>query len=171
MSAPRIPEREPIGDAFSGMVLQVEEQFLLATSPSPDADVAHEGDFVVRYGVTFLGKPHLSIVPALIALDYGAFKTGDEAWTFLFEGSNLYPRADVIGYMHDGTDEMIVVKALDLEHPLHILVYDTEEATKPIARVQALIAHETDDRQNIPERLRKHCPIFPSIATWQKARS
>ena len=65
---------------------------------------------IVRYGVRFLGKPHLSVVPGLVAIDYGEMLIGEEAWIFLTKRSNLYPRAEVFGYRNDGHDDMITVK-------------------------------------------------------------
>ncbi|HEX2619120.1 MAG TPA: hypothetical protein VHL11_03205, partial [Phototrophicaceae bacterium] len=72
---PVIPERDPIGDPFSGVVLETHGKTLLALHPLSDTTLLHRGDFVIRYGVRYLGKPHLSLVPGLLALDYGEMLT------------------------------------------------------------------------------------------------
>jgi hypothetical protein len=119
----------------------------------------------VRYGLQFLGKPHLALVPGLIVLDRGEMLTGEDAWDFLLRRSNLYPRSDVIGYRSDGVDDMVPVKLLDLVAPVQVLIYTDIEATKPIARAQALI---TSNPECMPPRLLGCLPLYPSIADWRK---
>lgn len=168
MSAPKIPPRHPIGDSFEGVVLEIDNVALLANVSHDEAAGVHTGLMLVRYGVVFLGRPQLSIVPGLLALDYGEFLTGENAWHFLLHRSNLYPRADVVGYRNDGEDDMVVVKALDLVRPLHILVYENEDATTPLAQVEAVIAPDTT---LLPQRLRKYATVHPSVEAWRKARA
>jgi hypothetical protein len=174
MNSRQIPDRQRIGDVFSGVVLQVNNITLLADTPpdkstdddtgDADATVLHEGEFIVRYGVRYLGKPHLSIVPGLLATDTGEIMTGENAWDFLLNRSNLFPRADVQGYRNDGEDDMVFVKELDLMQPIQLLVYNTAEATKPLAQVAAVISQQPD---NLPERLHKHADVYPSITEWR----
>jgi hypothetical protein len=167
MARPAIPQRDPVGDPFSGVLLQVEKHYLLALTPQLDAEVVAEGDFVVRYGVRYLGKPHLSIVPGLVALDYGDMLTGEQALQFILRKSNLYPRADVVGYRNDGMDEMIVMKWLDLALPLEVLVYPDAGATVPLAGVAALIAAGDADVENaVPERTRRYLLRYDTVAEW-----
>jgi hypothetical protein len=162
---PVIPERQPIADPFRGVVLRVDQTHLLARAPQPGTEVVASGDLIVRYAVQYLDKPHLAIVPGLIALDYGEIIRGEEAWDFLLNRSNLHPRADVVGYRNDGADEMIVVKLLDPVAPVQVLVYDAATDTQPIARVEALIADRTDD---IAPRLLEYLPRFESLEAWQQ---
>ena len=166
MRAPRIPDRNPIGDIFEGVVLGVGDYAVLAHAPIADYAILHHGKMIIRYGITFLGKPQYSIVPAILALDYGEFKTGEDAWEFIFKSSNLYPRADIVGYKNDGSDEMAVLKALDLEFPLHVLVYADDEANKPLARVRAFIG---DSVENSIPRILQHLPQYPTIEQWLEA--
>lgn len=166
MSAPRIPARNPIGDTYDGVVISVGEYAVLAPAPISEYSILHQGEMIIRYGITFLGKPHHSIVPAILALDYGEFKTGEDAWQFIFKRSNLYPRADVVGYRNDGKDEMAVIKSLDLEFPLHVLVYEKLEATKPIARVRAFIG---DDTGNVNARILEHLAQYSTVNDWLEA--
>ncbi len=165
MSAPKIPPQNPIGDSFESVLLRVNGQLLLSQAAPPELEPIQRGHFVVRYGVQYLQKPQ-SIVPGLIAVDYGEMLTGENAWDFLFKRSNLYPRADVIGYSDQGEEDMVPVKMLDLMRPVDVLVYESAEATQPLGLVRAIIAPEPDA---LPERLRTYAPIYPTVETWQKA--
>ncbi len=158
-----IPERQPIGDLFTGSVFQVGDTQLLTTSVSTEKVIA-AGEFVIRYGVRFLGKLHISIVPGLLVLDYGEMLTGDEAWEFLQKQSNLYPRSEVIGYRNDGTDDMVFIRTLDIAVPPEVLIYDSPTAIRPIAKPTVLIAPSTD---NLPVRLLSYLPHYASLADWQ----
>lgn len=166
MPAPRIPERQAIYDPFTGVIVQVDDHFLLSSAAIVGHESLHAGTFVVRYGVVYLGKPQLSIVPALMALDYGAFKTGEDAWHFLLHKSNLHPRADVIGHRNDGVDAQVYVKELDLLYPFDVLVYADETTTSPLCKVDAVISQHPDD---LPSRLADYVSIFDSVDTWREA--
>ncbi|MCB9453437.1 MAG: hypothetical protein H6672_18555 [Anaerolineaceae bacterium] len=164
MPGRNIPEQQPIGDEFSGAVLQVGASQLLTRSIDLDAPVIVSGAFIIRYGVCFLGRSHLSLVPGLVALEYGEMLTGEDAWTFIFKRSNLHPRSDVLGRRSDGEADMVPVKQFDLSLPPDVLVYTSAEATLPAARPVALITDSADD---IPERLLHYLPVYASIAEWQ----
>jgi hypothetical protein len=165
MSNPSIPSRQPIEDHFDGAILRSGDHYLLATEPYPDAETLGIGRWIIRYGIAYLGKPHYSIVPGLLALDYGEFLTGEDAWHFLLHRSNLYPRADVVGYRNDGTEDMVFVKQLDLMCAFHILAYPDASATAPLAQISAII---TPDPALVPERLAAYTPIYPELRTWEK---
>ena len=162
-----IPDRDPIGEVIDGSLLKIEDQYLLALEPPPDVENVIHGPLITRYAVRFLDRPYLSIVPGLVVLDYGDTLTGEDAWIFLTERSNLHPRADVLGYRNDGEDEMIVVKKLDLALPVQVLVYADEDAITPIADATALIAPES---ASIPEWLFEYLPRHDTIADWRSDR-
>jgi hypothetical protein len=158
-----IPERTPVSDIFTGVVLQIAgAQALALTSPTEVQPIA-AGVLIIRYGIGYLGKPHLSLVPGLVALDYGDMLTGEEAWSFLLKRSNLYPRADVVGYRNDGQDDMIQIKWLDLAQPVTVLVYADNSATMPIARPTVAIG----DKAHFPPRLLEYLPHYETVAEWQ----
>lgn len=159
-----LPERVPVGDPFTGLVIAAHGAQFLAQQPPAGAQVIHSGAMVARYGVRYLGKPHLSVVPALIAVDYGDILNGEAAWEFLLHRSNLYPRAEVFGYRNDGRDEMIVVKLLDLALPVEVLVYADDNATTPLARPVAIIAASVD---GIAPRLLEYLPRYASLQEWE----
>lgn len=160
-----IPPRLPVTDLFRGAVLSISGACLLARDVPPGVQSVAQGDLRIRYGVQYLGKPHLSIVPELVALDYGEMLTGETAWDFLLHRSNLHPRAEVFGYRNDGTEDMVVVKRLDLAQPIQVLVYTEDEFRQPVARVTALIASQTDD---LSPRLVKYLPCYDSLEAWQQ---
>lgn len=162
----RLPPRLPVSEVFHGYLLQIEGQYALSTWPDDTATTVLTGDLMVRLAVVYLGRSHQSIVPELIALDTGGGYSGEEAWDFLFNKSNLFPRAEVVGYRDDGTEDMITVKSLDLMYPVRVLVYDTDAARKPIAEAHAVI---TPDPESLPPRLRLHLPYYATTAAWQKA--
>lgn len=162
--ASAIPDRKPIGDLFTGHIIQVDDVQLIATTYHPEANTLASGTFVVRYGLRFLGKLHISIVPDMLILDYGEILTGENAWEFLHKQSNRYPRSEVIGYRNDGTDDMALIRALDMAVAPEVLVYDIPNAIKPVAKPTVLIAPNTD---NFPARLLSYLPHYASLAQWQ----
>lgn len=160
-----IPQRAPIGDAIQGYIIQIGAEQALVIGAAVQAEVIATGNFVVRYGLRFLGKLHVSIVPGLVVMDYGDMLVGEEAWTFLMTRSNAYPRSEVVGYRNDGEEEIVFIRSLDMAVPPEVLIYDDENATKPLAKPVALIASDTT---HLPERLLKSLPVYPSIIEWQE---
>ena len=161
-----IPPRKPIGDIFTGTLMRRENDALLCAPDVDDAAATH-AIYVLRYGIRYLGKPSLSIVPGLVAVDYGTFLNGEEAWEFLTRRSNLYPRAEVFGYRNDGLDEQVFVRQLDLALTPETLVYADDAATAPIARPVAYLG-PTD---SAPPRLIEYLPHFAHLHEWLAAHS
>jgi hypothetical protein len=159
-----IPERNPIGDHYTGFVIQLGDFQALTTLVPTDLEPVVSGSFVIRYGLRFLGKLHISIVPGLLVLDRGEIMTGEEAWDFILKHSNLYPRSEVVGYKNDGTDDMVMLRTLDFAVAPEVLVYSDEISVKPIAKPTALIAPNPD---GISERLLSYLPRYASLAEWQ----
>lgn len=164
MARPTIPEREPIYDVFLGTLIKWQATHALTVEDPHHTETVATGQLIVRYGIRYLGKPHLSIVPGLVALDYGDMLVGEAAFEFLLNKSNLYPRADVLGYRNDGRDEMIVVKQLDLVLPLEVLVYSDVTAAMPLASVTALIAPASTPTT---DRLKRNLPQYETLEDWQ----
>jgi len=161
---PNLPDRHAVNDPFTGYILRVDVQHFLALAALPESEVVYQGDMMLRYGVQYLGKPQYSVVPELIALDYGTGIAGEEAWEFLLKRSNLYPRADVIGYRNDGADEMIVIKKLDVMAPIAVLAYENQQATIPVAQVTAIIAAEVD---SFPARALAYLSRYDTLSDWR----
>ncbi|MCY3782107.1 MAG: hypothetical protein OXG78_17465 [Chloroflexi bacterium] len=156
--------REPITDRVTGVVTQAGDAMLLSSRKLPAGDEIAQGELVVRYGVTYLGKPHLSIVPDLVVADYGVLLRGEEAWQFLMDKGHLYPRADVCGRRNDGREDMPAVKQLDFDYPYDVFIYEGATDSQPLAKLSALIVA---DRAKFPERLIEHLPTFPSFDQWR----
>ena len=165
MPRPPIPERQPVSDVFPGAVVQAGSQSALIMHPG-SAPVLWAGPCVIRYGVRYLGKPHLSIVPGLVVVDYGEMLTGEAAWDFLTRHSNRYPRAEVFGYRNDGRDEMIRVRELDLALTPEVLAYADDEAKTPLARPLALIAAAAES-ELLPPRLVTMIARFATLEDWR----
>jgi len=147
------------------MVAEVDGHVLLSAAELSVGEVIARGELILRYGITYLGKPHLSIVPHLVVADYGELLNGEEAWAFLMTNAHLYPRADVCGFLNDGTDEMVALKQLDFDYPLEVFVYRHVHDDRPLAKLSALIA---DDPVSYPERLLRHLPRFESLSAWRR---
>lgn len=141
MSRSTIPARDPYGEIFSGVVIRHAGRILLTPGPAPDDEVLARS-VVIRYGVRYLEKHFLSLVPGLIALERGELFTGEDALDFVVKRSNLYPRTEVYGYRSDGADEMKTVKWLDVAEPLMVLAYANAAATSPVAEIDGLAGPE-----------------------------
>ncbi len=159
-----IPEQNPIGDYFTGSIIQIGQTQALTTVDLLSEETIAYGSFVVRYGLRFLGKLHISIVPGLLVLDRGEILTNEDAWDFLLKHSNLYPRSEVMGYLNDGSDEMMLIRNLDMAVPPEVLVYTDARGTKPIAKPTILIAPDTT---GLSDRLLSYLPRYASLAEWQ----
>lgn len=163
MPGQTIPERAPICDPFSGVILQAGAAQALALVPQPGIEAVASGSFVIRYGVRFLGRPGQSIVPGLVVLDYGDMLTGEDAWHFLWRRSNLHPRAEVVGFRSDGQDDMVFLRQLDFSLSPAVLVYADPAAAQPTAHPEALVAADT---AGLPPRLLEYLPHHPTAADW-----
>ena len=163
-----LPERKPVQDAFEGSIFVVDDMALLAALPLANVETLYSGAMVLRYGIEYLGKPQQCIMPELVVMDYGDALAGDEAWDFLFERSNLYPRADVVGYRHDGVDDMVVVKWLDLMAPVAVTAFTSPTEHMPIAWVRGFIGPGFD---TLPDRAQSFLPHFENLETWQATRN
>lgn len=153
----------PISERVAGVVTEIDGHALLSSAELTAGRAIARGDLVFRYGITFLGKPHLSIVPRLVVADYGEMLNGEEAWAFLMTSAHLYPRADVCGYMNDGGDDMVALKQLDFDYPFDAFVYRQIQDELPLAKASALVAA---DPAPYPERLLQYLPRFESLNAW-----
>lgn len=154
------PERQPITEQVPGAVTRVGDHVLFSGHDLGVGELIARGDLVIRYGITYLGKPHLSIVPDLVVADYGERLAGEAAWQFLMDQGHLYPRADVCGMRNDGQMDMQSLKLLDLDYPYDVLVYQEASRQQPIAKLNALIAA---DVSGYPARLLEHLPCFDNL--------
>lgn len=157
-------EREPISERVSAVVTRVDDSSLLSCGCLEAGEVLAQGDLSLRYGITYIGKPQLSIVPDLVVADYGEMLVGEAMWQFLMKSAHLYPRADACGRSKDGVEEMVVLKQLDFDYPYDVFVYRMDSDRKPLTRLSALIASE---KTQFPRRLLAHLPRFDSLNDWR----
>jgi len=141
VSRSTIPARDPYGEDFPGAVIRHGGRILLSADAAPDGE-ALARSVVIRYGVRYLEKHFLSLVPGLIALERGEMFTGEDALDFVVKRSNLYPRTEVYGYSSDGADEMKTVKWLDVAEPLMVLAYASATDASPVAVIDGLVGPE-----------------------------
>lgn len=158
-------QRQPIVDQVTGVVTELDGQALLSSAELADGAVIARGELAIRYGITYFGKPHVSIVPDLVVADYGELLKGEAAWEFLMTSAHLYPRADVCGLRNDGVDDMVAVKQLDFDYPYDIFVYRRLEDEQPFAALAALV---DADSASYPERLLSRLPRFDSVSSWRR---
>ena len=158
------PPREPISDQVTGVLTRVDGSILLSAADLQAGKSLHRGGVILRYGITYLGKPYRSIVPDLVVADYGELLTGEAAWSFLMESGHLYPRADIIGIRNDGEEDMLALKLLDFDYPYDVFAYRSLEERQPFVKVTAAIV---SDQTLFPPRLLRHLPHFLSLRDWR----
>lgn len=157
--------RQPIAEPVSAVLTRVDGLSLLSERALEGGEALLCGEFEIRFGITYLGRPHSCIVPELVVADYGELLGGEQAWDFLMERAHLHPRADVCGYGSDGAEDMPPLKQLDFEHPYHALAYQHSADRRALTRVSALI---TRDCAAWSPRLLKHLPCYPSVSDWRR---
>ena len=157
-------QRQPVSDTVLGLVTRLDHRALLSAGELSAGKVIARGELIIRYGITYLAKPHLSIVPDLVVADYGELLSGETAWDFLMNRGHLYPRADVCGYRNDGEDEMIVLKQLDFDYPYDVFAYLRTGDHRPFVALSALIAM---DCATFPQRVQENLPCYGSVNTWR----
>ncbi len=159
-------KRQPIADCISGALVRINGDVFLAQEATDAVELMFAGDFVVRYGITYLGRPTVSIVPELVVADYGELLAGDQAWSFLMESAHLYPRADVCGRRSDGEEDMVALKQLDFDHPYHVFAYRLVDDRIPVAKICAILGNE---HSVWPERLLRHLRCYDSVNDWRRS--
>ena len=164
MTKRTLPERQPISDQISAFVTRFEDCALLSRACLEAGEVLAQGELMLRYGITYLGKPQLSIVPDLVVADYGELLAGESMWQFLMSSAHRYPRADAFGLNWDGGEEMVALKQLDFDYPYDVFVYRQDRDRKPLTRLSALIA---SDQSPFPHRLLAQLPRFDSLDAWR----
>lgn len=156
---------EPVTERLAGVATMLDGQALLSRRALAEGEAIASGELFLRYGITFLGKPHLSIVPYLVVADYGELLNGEAAWDFLMTSAHLYPRADICGCLNDGGEDMAALKQLDFDYPYDVFVYGQAQDRRPLAKLSALIEA---DPAAFPTRLLEQLPRFDSLSAWRQ---
>lgn len=162
-------QRQEVSDRLEGAIVLVDGHALLTTHARLAGELLTSGPLLLRYGLVCLVMPQLSIVPELVVLEYGEQLSGEEAWNFLLNRSNLHPRAEVLGHRDDGVEDQLRVSRLDLAQAPRVLAWrhDEAESPLPLARPSALIA---TDLEALPQRLRQLLPCHASLDDWRNGR-
>ncbi|GAB1422548.1 hypothetical protein MASR2M15_27820 [Anaerolineales bacterium] len=160
----QIPPRKAIEEYVDAKLYQIEDQVLLSSILYDEYKPIYAGSIILRFGIPLRGKAHLSIIPEIVALEYGAFFTGFDAWEFIYNSSNLHPRADVVGHLNDGSDDMIPLKHLELEGPVHVLAYAKDKEWRPISQIDAYIVHQPDE---FPPLVMHYAKGYTSLEAWK----
>jgi hypothetical protein len=128
---------------------------------SSNGNLLANGLLTLRYAIPYLGKSHLSIIPAHLIAERGGELNGWQAWDFIYQRFELHPRAEVFGVRSDGTTDQCFLRILDIGEPIRIYAYEHAHSAHPLAQVTKVIAAETD-RAGIPERLSLYLPAEES---------
>ncbi|MBN2469752.1 MAG: hypothetical protein JXN59_03420 [Anaerolineae bacterium] len=136
-----IPKPELIGHRIEGSLVALGAQTILVCGPAPafpeGQAVRAPGPLVVRYAVPYLRR-EVALVPGLFAAEYGAILLGRDAWDYAIGHNNLHPRADLLGLRTDGQPDQVMLRDLDFGRGVEVWAYASEEATCPLARLDAL---------------------------------
>src|SRR5258708_3944178 len=140
-----IPDPEFFHDSVEGTVYELPGGMLIAigTPPASLAEVPPmlSGSLVVRYGLSLLSPPGEIIVPGLFAAEKGGMLVGREAWDYLQNNFQVHPRADVVGVRFDGKPVQVYVRELDFGVPVHVLIYENEQASSPAGEANGLVVN------------------------------
>ncbi len=115
------------------------------------------GSLIVRYALPMLEPASDAVIPGLFAAEKGGMLVGREAWDYIQRQFQMHPRADVVGLGLDGQQAQVFLRELDFGVPVRVLVYDSAEATIPVAEVKALVIGQ--DAPVLPELLAKYLPV------------
>ncbi|MCE2489288.1 MAG: hypothetical protein J4G17_04855 [Anaerolineae bacterium] len=155
--------RKTVEDRFNGQILRVAGVTLLSDRTLSGGDSLASGPFLLRYGLVCLETPQRCIVPELVVMEYGEQLSGEAAWDFLLNHSNLHPRAEVLGRRDDGLEDQLRVSRLDLAQPPRVLVWPwpPDSDSLPLASPLAAVAAAPD---TLPDRVRQFLPVYTSTA-------
>jgi hypothetical protein len=164
-----IPPAEYVVEDFDGALVDYQgHRALVSNALLPLPSIAGlkqmaAGQLIVRYGVRYLGKLHLSIVPGLIASERGTMLVGSEAWEFLIHKSARFPRAEVFGYRNDGAQDSMFIRDLDVVAPIEALVYPNNDTTTPIGNFSVLVV---PPNLPLPHYLDEYLTRYAAVADW-----
>lgn len=164
---PRIPPPEYVHESVDGAVygLPVGDVLVIGQPPAPLANAAPitAGLLVVRYGIPFNTPSTDVLVPGLFVSERGYPMVGREAWDFMAEKFQLYPRAEIVGFRLDGANAQVFLRELDWGAPVRVLIYGSTEQRTPTAAPKAMYVGE--GAAPLPELLARYRPPALNLAT------
>ena len=147
-----------VQDTVTGTIWLAQGKHTLVISQSEmvlKGKVIAKGNFILRYGIPYLGPQHLSLMPAVFEAESGATLEGIKAWKFMLKNYQMYPRAEVIGLRSDGDEVEAYMKELDFADYPRVYVYESPDKKVPLAQIQHVVS---DRKTGIPPILKNILP-------------
>jgi hypothetical protein len=152
---PTIPDPVYFSEVVQGSLVVAEAaetglaQATLWLEPPPTgAKILAAGTLHLRYGISFAApSPNGqfdALIPGLFVSERGAALVGREAWQFMAEKFQLYPRADLVGWRASGKPDQVFLRALDWGRPARTFAYADNISMSPLAEVSAAVWGQTD---------------------------
>ncbi len=157
-----LPKPEAVTETVEGVVALLEDGLALILGEIPaeyaSAQRAAEGTLSLRYGVPFNAPGVEPIIPQMFVSERGVALVGREAWQFMQEHFQLYPRSELIGLDPAGNTEQTFLRALDFGAPVKVYFYLTPEASQAAGTLQKVILGL--NAPPIPELLGRYLPVI-----------
>lgn len=157
-----LPKPEAVTETVEGVVVILKDGFGLILGEIPaeyaSAQQAAEGTLSLRYGVPFNAPGVEPIIPHMFVSERGVALVGREAWQFMQEHFQLYPRSELIGVDPAGNTEQTFLRALDFGASVKVYFYLTPESTQAAGALQKVILGL--NAPPVPELLGRYLPVI-----------
>ncbi len=129
---------------LQGRVWQCDsETVLVLDNTMPKGRVLASPPVTLRYAIPMLGPAHLAVIPAVFVSERGLLLYGEQAWRFVVENYQLYPRAEVFGLNTEGENVQIFLRELDFGAEYRVYAYADPQEQLPLEQVHRLIGYES----------------------------
>jgi hypothetical protein len=164
--SPRIPDPEYVDERIEGAIYALPGGVCLVTGTAPDALAGLEpiirGALIMRYAIPMNHPGAGVVVPGLFFSERGAALTGREAWDFMQDHFQVFPRADVVGLNAKGVKAQVFLRELDFGAPVRVFAYASADQTTPAAEPTLRI--EGEGAPPPPELLARYLPVAPDLS-------
>ena len=162
----KIPAPELIGEPITGAIYALPRGKVLVIGDPPSTlanrEVIFMGDMLARYAIPLYSPPDTAVIPGLLVGERGGFVVGREAWDFIEENFQRFPRADVIGRKLDGSEAQVFLRELDLGRSIRVVLYEANcPERKPLAEVANYI--KGTNAPDLPDLLARYLPIVSDL--------
>lgn len=160
----KIPDPEFIHEMVNGAVYDLPEGSTLVLG-TPHAEFASyapslSGMLVLRYGISLLSPNTQALIPGLFVSEKGVTLVGREAWDFIMEHFQLYPRADIVGIKaYGGAPLQVFLRELDFGAPICIIAYESVDTSLVPAQINHVVLGANIQISELPELLRRYSDI------------
>ncbi|MBX3061500.1 MAG: hypothetical protein KF726_00900 [Anaerolineae bacterium] len=154
----KIPDPEFVHETVNGAVYDLPEGSTLLIGTTNVAFTSYaprlSGPLVLRYGISLLSPNTQAIIPGLFVSEKGVALVGREAWDFILERFQLYPRSDIIGIKaFGGAPLQVFLRELDFGTPVRIFAYESLDTSLLPAEISRVILGEDTRISELPELL------------------